>query len=163
MDRFFESSQVPFAAWARTEPAVRLAEKLHGFPVQSFHEIGGTGFVAVAQIIFAGRGGSLHIGECCRVHAQGVAHVIQAVGPRQLRIEHRHHMTPFGIAPGIEVILSTQFGETMSGKEIANLTQNGETAACWFGFCFHPLIVRLGRKADQHFFNLSLWDYSELI
>jgi hypothetical protein len=100
------------------------------------------------------------------VQAQRITHIVEPDGVSQLRVEHRHDMTPrrkCSASTG-NAGLSRQIWHEMGRNEVAELAKNAEIGFRWAGmnFVFHTLPhgrFKTPRPSFPHFFPF-LWDGS---
>ena len=103
------------------------------------------------------------------VQAQRITHIVEPDGVSQLRVEHRHNMTPCRkcSASTGNAGLSRQIWHEMGRNEVAELAKNAEIGSRWAGmvFVFHTLPhgrFKTPRPSFPCLFLHFLWDGCEL-
>ena len=115
------------------------------FPEKLFRQGAVALFVRVAERVTRGRSRSAHRPECRHLESQGITHVVESKGVADLRIEHRHHVTPRAERAGLVIDpgLPCEFRHQVGRNQFDELPQHGSVPTArlrWF-FLFHPCLV----------------------
>ena len=99
--------------------------------------------VGVGEGILTGRGRAANRRQRTGVQPQGVAHVIESQGVRQLRIEEADHVAPRteGATLLLHRMLAGQLGYQVIGNKVAELAEKRELSSRWLALSlfFHAL------------------------
>lgn len=111
-------------------------------PEQVLGQLGGAFAVGGGEAVLAGAAGAAKGRERAGVQAQGVTDIVEAEGVRELGEDQTHDMTPRTEAAGLvgDAGVPGQLGHEVRRNQMAELAQEGETAARWLAerLVVHP-------------------------
>jgi len=121
------------------------------FPEKLFRQGAVALFVRVAERVTRGRSRSAHRPECRHLESQGITHVVESKGVADLRIEHRHHVTPRAERAGLVrgAGLPGEFRDQVGWNQFDELPQHGSVPVarllCFF-FFFTPAFWQVSKN-----------------
>ena len=127
------------------KPGVLGLQRFEHPPKEFFRQRAVTLLVRVTERVARRRRRPAHRAERRQLEPQGIAHLVEAKGGADLRIEHRHHVTPRAerTGPVINPALAREFRDEIGRNQFDELTQNSRVPAPrlrWF-FLFHPCLL----------------------